>query len=113
MFFAHKLDSVSRLGGGPGDLIIVLLSLLAATGVVVYVGWTLGEDAVVPTSGYVAHTSQRATKKGGTRGIEGFANAGKSALGSVNTDRPVCLSNHLQYLCEAVLLGSPPRELME
>jgi hypothetical protein len=94
------------------DLIIVLLSLLAATGVVVYVGWTLGEDAVVPTSGYVAHTSE-GHQKGGTRGIEGFANAGKSALDSVNTDRPGCLSNHLQYLCEAVLLGSPPRELME
>jgi hypothetical protein len=73
-------------------LIIVLLSLLAATGVVVYVGWTLGEEDVR---------------------IEGFTNAGNSALGSVNTDRPVCLSNHLQYLCEVVLLGSPPRELME
>ena len=59
------------------DLIIVLLSLLAATGVVVYVGWTLGEDAVVPTSGYVPHTSKRATKKGAPEGLRDLPMLGK------------------------------------
>jgi len=46
--------SMSSLGVGSWTLIIVLLSLLAATGGVAYVGWTLGQDTVVPTSGYVA-----------------------------------------------------------
>ena len=32
----------------------MLLLLLAATGVVVYFGWTLGNGAGVPTSGYAA-----------------------------------------------------------
>jgi hypothetical protein len=46
-------NSMSGLGVGSWTLIVVLLLLLAATGFVIYVGWTLG-DAVVPTSGYVA-----------------------------------------------------------
>jgi hypothetical protein len=40
-------------GLGSWAIIIVLLSLLAATGFVVYRGLTVG-DATVPTSGYVA-----------------------------------------------------------
>ena len=112
MFFAHKLDSVSRLGGRSMDLIIVLLSLLAATGSCLcrLDPWRRCRSA---NFGLCRTYFTEGNQKGGTRGIEGFANAGKSALGSVNTDRPVCLSNHLQYLCEVVLLGSPPRELME
>jgi hypothetical protein len=49
-------DSMSGLRVGSWTLIIALLSLLAVTSVAVYVGWTLGQDAVVPTSGYVAMT---------------------------------------------------------
>ena len=51
---AATKGSMSGLGVGSWTLIVVLFSLLAAAGVVLYVGWTLGQDAVVPTSGYVA-----------------------------------------------------------
>jgi hypothetical protein len=44
----------ARLGVGSWIILIVLLSLLVATGVVVYLGWTLGNGADVPTSGYAA-----------------------------------------------------------
>jgi hypothetical protein len=44
----------ARMGVGSWIILIVLLSLLVATGVVVYLGWTLGNGADVPTSGYTA-----------------------------------------------------------
>jgi hypothetical protein len=44
----------ARMGVGSWIILIVLLSLLVATGVVVYLGWTLGNGADVPTSGYAA-----------------------------------------------------------
>jgi hypothetical protein len=44
----------SRIGAGTWTILVVLLSLLAATAVVAYLGWTLGNDADVPASGYVA-----------------------------------------------------------
>src|SRR5258708_19781857 len=44
----------ARMGVGSWIILIVLLSLLVATGVVVYLGWTLGSGADVPTSGYAA-----------------------------------------------------------
>ena len=43
-----------RLGVGSWIILIVLLSLLVATGVVIYRGWTLGDGADVPASGYAA-----------------------------------------------------------
>jgi hypothetical protein len=43
-----------RLGIGSWIVLLVLLSLLAATAVVVYFGWILGNGTDVPTSGYVA-----------------------------------------------------------
>ena len=39
---------------GTWTILVVLLALLAATMVVAYLGWTLGSDADVPASGYVA-----------------------------------------------------------
>jgi hypothetical protein len=45
--------NVNSKGLGSWAVIIVLVSLLAATGFVVYRGLTVG-DAAVPTSGYVA-----------------------------------------------------------
>jgi hypothetical protein len=44
----------SRMGAGSWTILIVLFSLLAATSVIVYLGWTLASDADVPASGYVA-----------------------------------------------------------
>jgi flagellar basal body-associated protein FliL len=44
----------ARMGVGSWIILIVLLSLLAATGVVIYFGWTLGNGTDVPTSGYAA-----------------------------------------------------------
>jgi hypothetical protein len=44
----------ARMGVGSWIILIVLLSLLVATGAVVYLGWTLGNGADVPTSGYAA-----------------------------------------------------------
>lgn len=48
------LSGASRMGARNWTILIVLLSLLAATLVVVYFGWTYAKDADVPTSGYVA-----------------------------------------------------------
>ena len=42
------------MGVGSWIILIVLLSLLVATGVVIYFGWTLGNGTDVPTSGYAA-----------------------------------------------------------
>jgi hypothetical protein len=42
------------MGVGSWIVLIVLLLLLVATGVVVYLGWTLGNGTDVPTSGYAA-----------------------------------------------------------
>jgi flagellar basal body-associated protein FliL len=44
----------ARMGVGSWIILIVLLSLLAATGVVIYFGWTRGNGTDVPTSGYAA-----------------------------------------------------------
>ena len=44
----------ARLGVGSWIILIVLLSLLIATGVVIYRGWTLGDGTDVPASGYAA-----------------------------------------------------------
>jgi hypothetical protein len=44
----------SRISVGSWVILIVLLSLLAATVVISYIGWTLGGTTAVPASGYVA-----------------------------------------------------------
>ena len=44
----------ARLGVGSWIIFVVLLSLLIATGVVIYRGWTLGDGTDVPASGYAA-----------------------------------------------------------
>ena len=44
----------ARMGVGSWIILIVLLSLLVATGVVIYFGWILGNGTDVPTSGYDA-----------------------------------------------------------
>ena len=44
----------ARMGAGSWIILIVLLSLLVATGFVIHFGWTLGSDTDVPTSGYAA-----------------------------------------------------------
>jgi hypothetical protein len=44
----------SRLGVGSWTILIVLFPLLAATFVIIYLGWTLANRADVPTSGYIA-----------------------------------------------------------
>ena len=44
----------ARIGVGSWIILIVLLSLLVATGVVIYFGWTLANGTDVPTSGYAA-----------------------------------------------------------
>src|SRR6195256_6878118 len=46
--------AASRMGVGSWIILIVLLSLLVATGVVIYLGWTLANGTDVPTSGYAA-----------------------------------------------------------
>src|ERR1700675_3078161 len=46
--------ATARMGVGLWIVLIVLLLLLVATGVVVYLGWTLGNGTDVPTSGYAA-----------------------------------------------------------
>jgi hypothetical protein len=50
------IDSIgsSRIGAGSWIILLVLLSLLIATGVISYIGWTLGGTTAVPASGYVA-----------------------------------------------------------
>jgi len=44
----------ARMGVGSWIILIVLLSLLIATGVIIYFGWKLGNGTDVPTSGYAA-----------------------------------------------------------
>ena len=44
----------ARMGVGSWIILIVLLSLLVATGVVIYFGWTLGNGTDMPASGYAA-----------------------------------------------------------
>jgi hypothetical protein len=44
----------ARMDVGSWIILIVLLSLLAATGVVIYVGWTLGDGTDMPSSGYAS-----------------------------------------------------------
>ena len=44
----------ARMGAGSWIILIVLLSLLVATGVIIYFGWILASGADVPTSGYAA-----------------------------------------------------------
>ena len=44
----------ARMGVGSWIILIVLLSLLVATGVVIYLGWTLANGTDGPTSGYAA-----------------------------------------------------------
>jgi hypothetical protein len=44
----------ARMGVGSWIILIVLLSLLVATGVIIYFGWTLGNGTDMPTSGYAA-----------------------------------------------------------
>jgi|SRR6266478_5216635 len=46
--------AAARMGVGSWIVLMVLLSLLVAAGVVVYLGWTLGNGTDVPTSGYAA-----------------------------------------------------------
>ncbi len=45
---------LARMGAGSWIILIVLLSLLVATGVIIFFGWTLGNGTDVPTSGYAA-----------------------------------------------------------
>ncbi len=51
---ATEVSAAARMGTGSWTILIVLLSLLAAAAAVLYLGWTLGKDADVPASGYVA-----------------------------------------------------------
>jgi hypothetical protein len=44
----------ARMGVGSWIVLIVLLSLLVATGFVIYLGWTLANGTDVPSSGYAA-----------------------------------------------------------
>jgi hypothetical protein len=44
----------ARMGVGSWIILIVLLSLLVATGFVIYLGWTLANGTDVPSSGYAA-----------------------------------------------------------
>src|SRR6266849_2940948 len=44
----------ARIGTGSWIILIVLVSLLVATAIVVYFGWTLAKGTDVPTSGYAA-----------------------------------------------------------
>jgi hypothetical protein len=44
----------ARFGVGSWIILIVLLSLLIATGVIIYRGWTLGDGPDVPAFGYAA-----------------------------------------------------------
>lgn len=44
----------ARMGVGSWIILIVLLSLLVASGVVIYFGWILGNGTDVPASGYAA-----------------------------------------------------------
>jgi hypothetical protein len=43
-----------RLGVGSGIIFALLMLLLVATGVIIYFGWTVGGDVVLPASSYIA-----------------------------------------------------------
>jgi hypothetical protein len=43
-----------RMGVGSGIIFAVLMSLLVATGVIIYLGWTVGDDVALPASSYIA-----------------------------------------------------------
>ena len=49
-----EASASARMGAGSWTLLIVLISMLAATLVIVYFGWTSARETDVPTSGYVA-----------------------------------------------------------
>ncbi|MFB9268069.1 hypothetical protein ACFFWD_33900 [Bradyrhizobium erythrophlei] len=51
---SHQPSAPARLGAGSWMIIFVLLLLLAATGFVAYLGWTLADGIEVSTAGYVA-----------------------------------------------------------
>src|ERR1700684_3032871 len=51
---APKVPVSARLGIGSWTILVALFLLLAVTFMVVYLGWTLGNGADVPASGYVA-----------------------------------------------------------
>lgn len=44
----------SRMGAGSWIILVVLLSLLAASVATAYYGWTLGDNVALPASDYVA-----------------------------------------------------------
>ena len=48
------VSAAARMGAGSWTLLIVLISLFAATVMTVYFGWTSAKDTDVPTSGFVA-----------------------------------------------------------
>ena len=47
-------SSARRMSLGAWVILIVLLSLLAVAIFIAYLGWTFGDDASVPSSGYIA-----------------------------------------------------------
>lgn len=49
-----EVSAAVRMGAGSWTILIVLISLLVATLVIVYFGWTSARETDVPTSGYVA-----------------------------------------------------------
>jgi hypothetical protein len=49
-----EASAAVRTGAGSWAVLIVLISLLVATLVIVYFGWTSARETDVPTSGYVA-----------------------------------------------------------
>lgn len=49
-----EVSAAVRMGAGSWTILVVLLSLLVATFVIVYSGWTSAREADVPISGYVA-----------------------------------------------------------
>jgi hypothetical protein len=51
---APNVPVSARLGIGSWTILVALFLLLAVTFMVVYLGWTLGNGADVPASGYVA-----------------------------------------------------------
>ena len=51
---SRQLSAPARLSAGSWIILFVLLSLLVATGFIVYAGWTLEDGAEVSTAGYVA-----------------------------------------------------------
>ncbi len=48
------VSAVAQMGAGSWTILIILIFLLAATLVIVYLGWTSASETDVPTSGYAA-----------------------------------------------------------